>query len=98
MNTDQATNATPQALGSTEELGLPVAAYEASSTVQLVACRQRDGSRLWAVRDNFGSVLNKMGEWEYQPMPSSRNDEFLARCRYATPLEARDAYMAHLKA
>jgi hypothetical protein len=81
----------------TEQLGLPVAAYEASSTVQLVACRQRDGSRLWAVRDASGSVLNKLGEWEYEPLPSSRDDEFLARCRYATPLEARDAYMAHLK-
>ncbi len=92
------TDKTTEAVASTDGLGLPVAAYDASSTVQIVACRQRDGSRLWAVRDTSGSVLNKLGEWEYEPLPSGRNAEFLARCRYATPLEARDAYMAHLKA
>jgi hypothetical protein len=80
-----------------EVLGLRVAAYDAGDGVHIVACNQRDGSRLWAVRDESRCVvLNKLGEWEYEPSPSSRDDAFLVRCRYATPLEARDAYMAFL--
>jgi len=76
-------------------VGLPVTAYQASATVQIVACSQRDGSRLWAIRKSSGSVLNNLGEWEHEPLPSCRDEEFLARCRYATPLDARDAYMAY---
>lgn len=34
----------------------------------------------WAVVDN--GVLNKSLEWEYEPMPSSRDDEFIARTRF----------------
>jgi hypothetical protein len=40
----------------------------------------------WAVR-RLSSCLNSDGEWEYEPMPSSRNDAFYARCRFDT-LEA----------
>lgn len=36
----------------------------------------------WAVRRD-GFALNKQGEWGYEPMPSSRTDEFLERCRFA---------------
>ena len=35
----------------------------------------------YAVRQH-GRCLNKSGEWEYEPMPSSRDDEFYARCRF----------------
>ena len=35
----------------------------------------------WAVRRN-SSCLAKDGEWEYEPIPSSRDDEFYARCRF----------------
>lgn len=47
-----------------------------------------DGSESrWAVvRD--GLVLNHAGEWEYEPMPSSRTSSFLARCRYNSLEEA----------
>lgn len=31
---------------------------------------------------HLGSVLNQDGEWEREPMPSSRSDEFRARTRY----------------
>lgn len=44
----------------------------------------RDSERgLWAiVRGDSGSVWNTYGEWEFEPSPSSRDDEFFARCRY----------------
>lgn len=50
-----------------------------------VEIHRGDGFRgtLWAVLD-CGFVLNKDGVWEYEPMPSSRDDEFLDRCRFDT--------------
>jgi hypothetical protein len=35
----------------------------------------------WAVRW-FARCLTRDGEWEWEPQPSSRDDEFLARCRF----------------
>ena len=35
----------------------------------------------WAVRQR-GWCLNTELEWEYEPLPSSREDDFLARCRF----------------
>jgi hypothetical protein len=35
----------------------------------------------WAVRQ-LSHCLNRDGEWEYQPQPSSRDDAFYARCRF----------------
>lgn len=45
-----------------------------------------DGTK-YAVRDG-SMVLSKSGEWEYEPMPSSRDDDFYARCRFDTLAEA----------
>lgn len=52
--------------------------------------RQIDGTPLWSVKLG-GNCLNKSGEWEWEPMPSSRDDEFLARCRFESPEAAIDA-------
>lgn len=51
---------------------------------------QRDGGTKWKVSRN-GEVLATDGEWEYEPLPSSRDDEFLARTRYETFNAAIDA-------
>jgi len=41
----------------------------------------------WAVRKlNF--CLNSKDEWEFEPMPSQRNDDFYRRCRFDTFEEA----------
>ena len=76
-----------------ERLAMPVAAFEAGEDVKIVACGQRDGSTLWAVRHQDGSVLAKDGQWWPEPLPSSRDADFLVRFRFATPNEARDAYL-----
>ena len=39
------------------------------------------GTGLWAVVDT-GQCLNRDGEWEYEPLPSNRDDDFMARCRF----------------
>jgi len=46
-----------------------------------VTNRLSDPVPTYAVR-RFSNCLNKEGEWEYEPMPSSRDDDFLARCRW----------------
>lgn len=40
------------------------------------------GDNLWCV-SNDSSVLNTNGEWEWEPMPSSRTDEFIAATRFS---------------
>jgi hypothetical protein len=46
-----------------------------------------DGPDRWAIRSVHG-CLNKSGEWEYEGMPSSRDDDFYRRCRYDSVHEA----------
>lgn len=58
--------------------------------------RQMEGPPKWAARLN-GECLNKSGEWEWEPMPSSRDDDFLARCRFDTAEEAIAAVQAAMK-
>lgn len=47
----------------------------------------------WAVK-KMGSVLNREGEWEYEPSPSNRDDEFFARCRFTEAEALRLAKVA----
>jgi len=37
-------------------------------------------------------ALNNEGEWEFEPMPSNRDDEYYKRCRYDTLDDAIAAY------
>jgi hypothetical protein len=41
----------------------------------------------WAIMEK-GTCLSKDGVWEYEPIPSSRNDEYLLRCRFDSPEQA----------
>jgi hypothetical protein len=70
-----------------DQLDLPVAAYDAGGEVRIEATKQMDGRVLWKVRKH-NHVLANTGEWEWEPMPSSRDAEHLARCRFSTPQEA----------
>lgn len=53
--------------------------------------RQRDGSVMYSVMDG-PFALTHSGEWEYEPIPSSRDDEYLARARFRTIDEALAVY------
>lgn len=48
----------------------------------------------WAVVLDQNRVLNQDGEWEYEPLPSSRSDEFLARTRW----DSAEAALAFVEA
>lgn len=73
--------------------GVVVAAYAmptpagAIDEVRIERARQMRGPDLWAVRYR-GDVLNKDGEWEWEPMPSGRDEAFLARARFDNAEEA----------
>jgi|GEM_PF-2936874 len=55
--------------------------------------RQQSGAVQWAVRRD-GMVLNKQGEWETEPQPSNRSDDFLERCRFDSSGQAISAARA----
>ena len=40
-------------------------------------------------------VMTTSGEWEYEPMPSSRDDDFLKRARFPTYEAALQTYRDH---
>jgi hypothetical protein len=54
--------------------------------------KQRDDSYLWAILKGEHSVMNREGEWEYQPLPSSRDNAFLKRTRFSTAMDALKVY------
>lgn len=51
------------------------------------------GHGRWAVR-NASRCLNKQGEWEYEPSPSSRTDEWLSTVRWDVADDAISAAVA----
>ncbi len=53
------------------------------SGVKVERCMQMKGPDLWAVRCGR-NVLAHDGGWEWEPQPSSRDSEFLKRCRFAS--------------
>lgn len=56
-----------------------------------VAHTKPSGWHVFAVRNGAGSCLNKDGEWEYEPMPSNRDEKFIFRCRFDSFSDAAKA-------
>ncbi len=69
-------------------LALPVLAYDAGDGVTIESVTQVDGSKRWVIRRS-GSVLNDELCWEYEPMPSGRDEAFMARTRLWSPQNAQ---------
>ena len=59
------------------------------SMADVVLCRmpQQQGPDRWAIVEH-GFCLSRDGVWVSQPIPSSRDDEFLRRCRFDSAEEA----------
>lgn len=55
---------------------------------------QVDGSVRWKVNaSQYGDViLNQLAKWEYEPLPSNRDEDFYRRCRFATVEDAVFAF------
>lgn len=66
--------------------GAVVSAYRIGDDINAIRVervQQMEGPDLWAVR-RHAEVLNRQGSWEWEPLPSNRDDDFLARCRFST--------------
>jgi hypothetical protein len=64
--------------------------------IEIIKQHQRDLSTKWAIVDS-GYTLNKLGEWEFQSMPSSRTSEYLERNRYDSYADAVAMLDEHFK-
>lgn len=67
--------------------------YMFTITVEWAGGR-RNGNRGWAVR-SMSQCLNRDGEWTYEPLPSSRDNEFFDAHRFTLD-EAKAAALAAL--
>lgn len=70
-----------------------IAAYRLSDEDRIEESPQRDGSVLWAVRRAGTSCLAADGQWEFEPLPSSRDDDFIQRTRFMSPEAALEAWL-----
>lgn len=68
---------------------------DGSPYVTLERVRRRGHPDRWAVR-RWGSVLARTGEFEHEPMPSSRDEAFFERCRFATVGDALAVWREHV--
>ncbi len=92
LNVAAALESTERLAGGGEPVGTDVivdayafpSATQFGDEIKVQRTRQIEGPALWKVVDGKGNCLNKSGEWEWEPMPSSRDDEFLSRCRFPT--------------
>jgi hypothetical protein len=54
------------------------------------------GIDAWAIVGDCGCLAHD-GEWEYEPLPSSRSEEFFERCRWYTAAEAMEFAKEHMR-
>ena len=65
--------------------------------IRLEAAPQKDGKMLWAVRTQFGECLNQHSQWEEEPSPSNRDENFFRRCRWPAEEAAYKAWTRSLQ-
>lgn len=62
---------------------------------RLVELQRRDGrygAIRWSVNMRGRCLSKKTLDWEWEPLPSSRTDEFLSECRFDSAEEAFSAW------
>ena len=62
-------------------------------SIKIETAKQMDGSIKYAVR-HMGACLTVEGKWEFEPIPSSRDDAFFKRCRFDSWQQAADTIIA----
>jgi hypothetical protein len=65
---------------------------EGEEDIKIEARKQRGGEIKWVVSNGRG-VLNRELEWEWEPMPSNREGDFLARTRFDSVNEAYECFL-----
>lgn len=54
------------------------------------------GGDAWVIVDS-SYVLNREGEWEYEPLPSSRTEQFITRTRWPSARDAIGFAQEHMR-
>ncbi len=74
----------------------PVSAYILTEMLgaTLVHAVANLSADVWRI-EHCGSTLNRNHQWEYQPLPSSRSDAYIARTRF-TLKEALKIWKDHI--
>jgi hypothetical protein len=62
-----------------------------SGGVEIREMQRPDGPPRYAIYRSFGRALSHSGKWDYEPIPSSRDDEYLVTHRWETLDRAREA-------
>ena len=62
-------------------------------SIKIETAKQMDGSIKYAVR-HMGACFTVEGKWEFEPIPSSRDDAFFKRCRFDSWQQAADTIIA----
>ena len=78
---------------------VPATRWSPGGRVDLVRTHHGEDGRenVWAVR-NHGCCLNKKyNEFEYEPSPSNRDDDFIENCRFKSPSEALESFRLWIK-
>lgn len=72
--------------------GLPGGGAHELRNITLRRQPQRHGPDKWAIYDGQSVVLDKDGDWQHEPLPSSRTEEYLRLCRFDSAEEALAFY------
>lgn len=67
---------------------IPTRWIETETSIRIELTTFEKGNRTFAVRTPGGECLNKNGEWEHEPLPSNRDEQFLERCRFDSYTQA----------
>ena len=63
--------------------------------VKIEARPQLDGNVLWVLKMHEW-VLGKDSDWHWEPLPSSRTDEFILNTRFESPNEAHSFWVSNV--
>jgi hypothetical protein len=77
-----------------DSYAIPSDKYDA---IKVQRAQQIAGPDLWKATRAGGDCLSKSGTREWEPMPSSRDDAFMKRCRFDSAAQAIDAALASQK-
>lgn len=84
---------------STLEIGSYILKKEYRNTISLVRVGgiDKDGMAInrWMIKGPGSSCLSKSGEWDIEPLPSSRSDHYIEKHRWTDPEEAYSFWLAY---
>ena len=73
-------------------LALTGVRYQINNTQYFIEARETRGQSYQYVVWHNGAVLNNIGEFEIEPLPSNRDEAFILRTRYTSPLLALERF------